>query len=125
MLGVEGVKMKNLTNLVLKTAMNLILLLLLIPVFGRSTWTQTLITGLVLIVISYIVGDLWVLPKFGNIAAVIADFVVFVLGIWAMTEALPQFVMNSSGYWGIALALAAGEWFFHQYLLATKAPQKE
>lgn len=117
--------MKNLTNLVLKAVMNLLLLLLLVPVFGRSTWTQTLITGLVLVIVSYIAGDLWVLPKYGNIAAVIVDFAVFVLGIWAMTEALPQFVMTSSGYWIISLALTAGEWFFHQYLLATKAPQKK
>lgn len=117
--------MKNIINLVLKTAMNLILLLLLIPMFGRSTWTQTLITGILLIVVSYIVGDLWVLPKHGNATAVIADFTVFILGIWAMTEVLPQFVMTSSGYWIIALALTAGEWFFHQYLLTTKAPQKE
>ncbi len=116
--------MKNLTNLVLKTAMTFLLLILLIPVFGRSTWTQTLITGLVLVLVSYIVGDLWVLPKFGNLPAILVDFGTFVLGIWAMAEALPQFILTTSGYWIIALALTAGEWFFHQYLLATKAPQK-
>ncbi|MGE5606514.1 MAG: DUF2512 family protein, partial [Bacteroidota bacterium] len=57
--------MKNLTNLIIKAAMVGILLALLIPVFGRSTWSQTLITGLVLVVVSYVLGDLWILPKFG------------------------------------------------------------
>lgn len=116
--------MKNLTNLVLKTVLNLLLLALLIPVFGRSTWTQTIITGLILVLVSYVLGDLWILPKFGNFAAVITDFGIYVLGLWALAEALPQFVLRSSGYWIIALALTAVEWFFHQYLLATKAPQK-
>lgn len=116
--------MKNLTNLIIKAAMVGILLVLLIPVFGRSTWSQTLITGLVLVVTSYVLGDLWILPKFGNVAAVSADFGVYALGIWAMTEALPQFILTTGGYWIIALALTAGEWFFHQYLLATQAPEK-
>lgn len=116
--------MKNLINLVLKAAMTWLILILLIPVFGESTWTQTLITGLLLVIVSYIVGDLWVLPKFGNLAAIIADFGILALGIWAMAKAFPQFVLTTSGYWIIALALTAGEWFLHQYLLATKAPQK-
>lgn len=116
--------MKNLTNLIIKAVMIEILLALLIPVFGRSTWSQTLITGLVLVVISYVLGDLWILPKFGNVAAVIADFGVYALGIWAMTGALPQFTLTTSGYWIIALALTAGEWFLHQYLLATQASEK-
>lgn len=116
--------MKNLTNLLLKAVMAWLFLILLVPVFGRSTWTQTLITGLVLVVVSYVAGDLWILPKFGNLAALIVDFGVFALGIWAMEKALPQFLLTSSGFWIIALALTAGEWFLHQYLLATKAPQK-
>lgn len=116
--------MKNFTNLVLKVAMIWLLLALLIPVFGRSTWSQTLITGLVLVILSYVASDLWILPKFGNMASIIADFGIYALGIWAMVKALPQFIITTSGYWIIALALTAGEWFFHQYLLATKAPQK-
>ena len=116
--------MKNLTNLIIKGVIVGVLLALLIPVFGRSTWSQTLITGLVLVVIGYVLGDLWILPKFGNIAATIADLGVYVLGIWAMTEALPQFILSTSGYWIIAIALAASEWFFHQYLMGTQASEK-
>ncbi len=116
--------MKNLTNLILKAAVIGILLVLLIPIFGRSTWSQTLITALVLVILSYVIGDLWILPKFGNVAAVIADFGIYVLGIWAMVEALPQFILTASGYWVIALALTAAEWFFHQYFKATKAPER-
>jgi len=116
--------MKNLANLVIKSAIVGILLALLIPVFGRSTWSQTLITVLVLVVIGYLLGDLWILPKLGNVAATIGDFIINALGIWAMTEALPQFTLSTSGYWIIALALAAGEWFFHQYLLGSQASEK-
>ena len=116
--------MKNLMNLILKAAMIWLLLSLLIPVFGSGTWTQTLITGLTLVLLSYVAIDLWVLPKYGNIVALIAEFGLFTLVIWGMTEALPQFRLTNSGYWMIALALTAGEWFLHQYLLTTKAPHK-
>lgn len=77
-----------------------------------------------LVVIGYLLGDLWILPKLGNVAATIGDFIINALGIWAMTEALPQFTLSTSGYWIIALALAAGEWFFHQYLLGSQASEK-
>jgi hypothetical protein len=116
--------MKNVTNLILKTAMVLVVLFIMIPIFGRSTWSQAIITGLVLAVLSYVAGDMWILPKFGNIAAVLTDLGLGALVIWAMAGALPQFVLTTAGIWTIAILLAAGEWFFHLYLIATQARGK-
>ncbi len=113
--------MKNLLNLIIKTAFIFIVLFLLIPVFGESTWTQTMITGLVLSLLAYIVGDMWVLPKFGNLLSVVVDFVIAGAVIWAMMKLLPQFVLSTSGVWIIALVLALGEWLFHLYLESTQA----
>jgi hypothetical protein len=117
--------MKNLTNLVLKSILVLAILFILIPIFGRSTWTQTIITGLVLVALSYLAGDMWILPKFGNVVAVLVELGMGALVIWAMDRALPQFILPTAGVWTIAVVLAAGEWFFHLYLLATQAPGKK
>lgn len=117
--------MKNVTNLIIKTILVLAVLFILIPIFGRSTWTQTIITGLVLVAVSYLAGDMWILPKFGNIVAVLADLGLGALVVWAMDQALPQFILSAAGVWIIAVVLAAGEWFFHLYLLATQAPGKK
>jgi hypothetical protein len=120
----EGIPMKNLTNLMIKTILVLAVLFILIPIFGKSTWTQTIITGLILVAISYLVGDMWILPKFGNLVAVLADLGLGALVVWSMARALPQFILTTAGVWTIAVVLAAGEWFFHLYLLTTQAPGK-
>ncbi|MGE5583906.1 MAG: DUF2512 family protein [Bacillota bacterium] len=117
--------MKNTLNLLMKTALTLIILFLLIPIFGKSTWTQTIVTGIILVLLSYIAGDLWILPKYGNMPALIADFVLAAAVIWLMMKALPHFVLTSGGVWVTALVLALGEWLFHLYLQATHAPGKK
>jgi hypothetical protein len=117
--------MKNLTNLIFKSILVLAVLFILIPIFGRSTWTQTMITGLVLVALSYLAGDMWILPKYGNVVAVLVDLGLGALVVWVMGRALPQFVLSTAGVWTIAVILAAGEWFFHLYLLATQAPGKK
>ena len=117
--------MKNSLNFIIKLAFIYLMLFLLIPIFGKSTWTQTMISGLILAVLAYIIGNLWLLPKYGNLVAVLADFGLAALVIWLMMNGLPQFVLTVTGVWVIALVLALGEWFFHKYLLATHAPGKK
>lgn len=117
--------MKNFTNLILKAIIVLAILFIFIPILGRSTWTQTIISGLVLVALSYLAVDLWILPKFGNVVAVLADLGLGALVVWAMTSALPQFELSTTGIWMIAIILAAGEWFFHLYLMATQASGKK
>jgi uncharacterized membrane protein YcaP (DUF421 family) len=116
--------MKNVVNFIIKMAFIYLVLFILIPVFGKSTWTQIIITGLILGVLAYIIGDLWILPKFGNITAVLADFGLAALVIWLMMKSLPQYILTTRGVWIIALVLALGEWLFHRYLKASHAPGK-
>lgn len=117
--------MKNLTNLIIKGIAILVVLLVLIPVFGKSTWTQTIITALVLMTLAYVAGDMWILPKFGNLLAVLADLGISALVLWGMSEALPQFVISNQGIWVISIVISFFEAVFHWYLLSTKAPEKK
>jgi hypothetical protein len=117
--------MKNIVNYVIKSAFILLVLYFMIPLFGKSTWTQTLITGLILAALAYIIGDLWVLAKFGNLGAVVVDFGINALVIWMMMKGLPQFVLTSAGVWTISVVLTLGELLFHRYLQATAVPGKK
>jgi uncharacterized membrane protein YcaP (DUF421 family) len=117
--------MKNIINFVIKLAFIFLILFLLIPIFGKGTWTQTMVTGVFLALVAYILGDLWILPKFGNLIAVVVDFGLVALVVWLMMKVLPQFTLRTTGIWVIALVLALGEWVFHLYLKATHAPGKE
>ena len=116
--------MKNFVNLVIKFAFTYLVLFIMVPMLGKGTWTQTLVLGAILVLLSYIIGDMWVLPKLGNFVAALIDLGIAVLVIWLMMRGLPQFVLTTGAVWSIAIVLAIVEWLFHRYLLASKAPNK-
>jgi hypothetical protein len=117
--------LKNWLNLGIKYLFSLAILAMLIPVLGRATWTQVLAVALVFTLSTYVVGDLWILPKAGNYWALLADFgmAAFILKIAALF--LPRFVLHARGVFIIALVITVIEWLFHFYLLATHAFGKE
>src|SRR5690625_4004944 len=60
-------------------------------------WISLLITG-----ISYLIGDLFILRKFGNIKATIADFGLSFISIWILgslffTESMPTIILSLAG----------------------------
>jgi len=116
--------MKHTVNLLIKLGAIFVLMALLLPGYGRSAWTQLLITAVLLTVLSYVAGDLWILPKFGNWAALLAEFGLAALVVWGMAAALPMFTVSGPGIWVTALAVAIAEAVIHWYFLNTKAPGK-
>lgn len=68
-------------------------------------------------VVSYLIGDLFILPRFGNLAAAIADVPLAFLLIWLTSYALIESTVNmvyASFY--CALAIGAIEAFFHLFM---------
>ncbi|PDM40632.1 MULTISPECIES: YndM family protein [unclassified Geobacillus] len=68
-------------------------------------------------VVSYLIGDLFILPRFGNLAAAIADVPLAFLLIWLTSYALIEPTVNmvyASFY--CALAIGAIEAFFHLFM---------
>lgn len=116
--------MKNVTNLIIKYIAVFVIMALLLPVFGRTTWTQMLIIALVLTILAYVADDMWILPKFGSVVAVLADLGLAALVLWGMSEALPQFTISNQGIWLTATVIGIVEAVFHWYLLLTRATGK-
>lgn len=110
---------KHLTALVIKFIVIGLVSVIILPIFGRFSSGQAVLTALVLTLIAYLFGDLGVLPRYGNVTAVIVDAITaaLVIGVadWAVNGVI---TLNAAG-WVLALALlAVGEWFFHRYLAA-------
>jgi hypothetical protein len=107
--------MKHLTALGIKFLFHATVILSIIPIFEAATltnliWISLLVTGL-----SYVIGDLLILPRFGNAIATIADFALISVAVWGLTV---MFVGVSS--WGAALssslAISFAEILFHGYM---------
>ena len=110
---------KHLTALVIKFIVIGLVSVIILPIFGRFSSGQAVLTALVLTLIAYLFGDLGVLPRYGNVTAVIVDAITaaLVIGVadWTFNGVI---TLNATG-WVLALVLlAVGEWFFHRYLAA-------
>lgn len=107
----------------------LVVFLLVLSVGFGVEWYHVAWISLVIGIIAYLTGDLVVLPKFGNIAATIADFgLVFFLTwffLWIMDFDLTtttSFILLAL-YTAIATAIV--EFLFHGWLLKHKRDESK
>ncbi|MFI8709459.1 YndM family protein [Bacillus sp. NPDC077411] len=111
--------MKHIVALLIKyTAISAVLLMIL-GIFQNISIPRILLISLLITGSAYLIGDLFVLPKYGNMVATIADFGLSFLGIWVLTYLLTDnnFARNivASSFWS-ALLIGVIEVFFHIYM---------
>lgn len=76
-----------------------------------------LATSIILTIVSFLLGDLYVLPKYENTVATMADFGLAFAGVWAIGYFLyDQPISLRFAALLSALLISIGEIFFHRYL---------
>ncbi len=112
--------MRHLTALIIKFIMVFAVLYIIQRIIYDLdlTFLSIFMMSLILTIFAYLLGDLIILPRFGNITTTIADFMLAVIVIWGF-----------GNYWytplypwaSIALVssiiITIGEWFFHKYII--------
>jgi len=112
---------KTATALLIKFVMTFVMAAIVFKLLnmGNATWFWIFVVGLVGTAINYLLGDLFVLPKFGNIVASIADGILAALVAYIIDAFTTYFDTTFAALALFALLVAAGEYFFHQYLKAS------
>ncbi len=87
----------------------------------NNAWSWVLLVALAGTAINYWVGDLMVLPKYGNIVASLGDGVMAALVAFIVDLLVVPFRTGLSSLVLFAVLIAVGEYFFHQYL---RRPEK-
>jgi hypothetical protein len=87
-------------------------------------FSSALIIALIITGVLYVTGDLFILPKYGNYAAAGGDALMAVLILWIANFFIIQ-ELSPVTVAVTALAIGAGEWFFHRYLKAEPAQAKK
>ncbi len=109
---------KTATALLVKFIMTFVFALIALTfLVDNNAWDWVFWVALVATALNYLVGDLLVLPKFGNIIASVADGVVAALTAYIIDYLVPTAFQTS--FTALALfgvLVAVGEYFFHQYL---------
>ncbi|MEC0037051.1 YndM family protein [Bacillus cereus] len=111
--------MKHIVALLIKYTAITAVLLIILGIFQDISIPRILLISLFLTGAAYLIGDLFVLPKYGNMIATIADFGLSFFGIWFLTYLLTNsdFTRNI-GFSSFVAALIIGgiEVFFHIYM---------
>ena len=108
--------MKHITALIIKFVMIAIVLEIILGISTNLTYTQILYVSLTVTAISYILGDLIILPASNNTVATIADAGIALLTIYMFNYFWTYAWISPGTALFAAVILGAGEWFFHKYV---------
>lgn len=110
--------MKHVKLLAVKCIASLIALYLILGVGYDMSFGNVFLTTLVLGAISYIVGDMMILPKTNNFVASIADFGLAYIVIYFMSDALTEGGNLVIASLIASIGVTVIEIFFHNYVEA-------
>jgi uncharacterized BrkB/YihY/UPF0761 family membrane protein len=108
--------MRHLTAMAIKFISSLVLLYVILGLFFGMSFTNVFLITLALGIISYILGDMMILPRTSNTLATLADFGLAFLLIWIMSQNLTD---GDNTFWPsliAALGVTLFEYFFHKYI---------
>lgn len=109
--------MDHLKALMIKFIMCTAVLWIVLGAFYDVAFADILTIGVLLTGVSYIIGDLFLLPRFENWGATLADLGMAFAGIWLLGSFLIEGNIPLGNAAIIsALIIAVGEYFFHQYM---------
>lgn len=107
--------------IIMKAVMTFLILWIVLSAIYHVSFVHSTIIGVILILVSYVAGDLMILPRMGNMAATTGDLFIGFLIIWG---GLLLFGYGNS--FGEALLtgviITMGEYFFHSWLLKKQYP---
>lgn len=107
------------TALTIKFFMTLIFAVVAFRFIEGNSWGWVFTIAVAATVANYLVGDLLVLPALGNFIASVGDGLMGAAIAYAIGFFAPAFTVSFAGLAAFAVLIAIGEYFFHQYLLAS------
>lgn len=109
--------MQHVKALVVKAAMIWAIVWIILTALYDVSFMDSTIVGVIIVVSIYILGDLIILRRMGNMVATIADAGSAAVILWLYLSSMNY----EDDLWMMVLISAAligvGEWFFHQWLL--------
>ena len=107
---------KTTTALLIKFVMTFLAAAVAFALVGTVTWSWVLIVSLAGTSINFLLGDLLILPSFGNIVAAVGDGLLGAATAYVIALIIPTAV-SASSLAAFGLLVAVGEYFFHKYLV--------
>lgn len=107
---------KTATALLIKFGMTFVVAVVAFSLIDRNIWLWPFALAIVGTALNYFLGDLYVLPKFGNTVAAVSDGVLAALTAYVFDLIIPAFRTTATTLVTFAVLVAVGEYIFHRYL---------
>lgn len=109
--------MKHIRALIIKFILITAVLLVTLGFLYGVDFGEILTISVILTITAYLIGDMVFLPRYGNIAATVADFGLAYLGTWLIgAMIIEEPIRLGVASFISALFIAIAEAFFHRYL---------
>ncbi|MFZ5597751.1 MAG: DUF2512 family protein [Bacillota bacterium] len=102
--------------LLFKFVMTFIFAVVAFMLVGRNTFGWVFVVAILGAALNYLAGDLYVLPKWGNITASVGDGILGAVLAFLVDLVSGAFTTSFISLITFAVLIAVGEYFFHQYL---------
>lgn len=110
--------MNHLKAFLIKVAITFLLLMLILGLLFQYSIGDVFILTLIIGVVSYLLGDLMLLPRTSNITATISDFAIAMLITWFYLANITLSTTNVFlASFLTAIGVALFEIFFHRYMI--------
>ncbi|KKB34061.1 YndM family protein [Bacillus thermotolerans] len=109
--------MEHARALLIKFVMVTAAVWLVLGLFYGADFGEILTISILLTIAAYLIGDLFILPRYGNLSATVADFGLAYIGIWLIGSMIinENISLGWASFWTAAV-IAIAEYFFHSYL---------
>ncbi|MDL4839359.1 YndM family protein [Aquibacillus rhizosphaerae] len=109
--------MKHIKAIGIKFIVISIVLFSILASFYTATLTDILLLSVLITGVAYVVGDLYILPRFGNLVATTADFGLSFFAIWVLSNLLflADYGVVTASFFS-AVLISSSEALFHIYM---------
>lgn len=118
--------MEHIKAIAIKTVASFVLNFVILGLVFNYSFVNVLTLTLILGIVSYILGDLLLLPRTNNLTATISDLAIAMLLTWFY---LANITYNENNVFMASIFIAIGvalfEWFFHKYMIKNVLRDKE
>lgn len=111
---------KTTNSLIVKFLLTLAATYIAFQLFDNNSFGWVLGVSILGTILNYVIGDLYILPSFGNLFASIADGALAAIIAWLMGAMVRGNNIGTSSVMLFGFLVAVAEYFFHRYLLSTK-----
>jgi hypothetical protein len=117
--------MRDLAALVIKTFMITAVLLVMLSMMQNYPAWPVIVLSLLIVGISYVFGDLFILRWTNNAIATVADWGLHTFTIWLIGPFIIGAFIPFTTAFLAGVILSVGEWFFHKYMAASVFAERQ